>query len=132
MKGGHTVQRAHAFLTLGDFHVLLSALDAHLRSLRSLKRESTGYQELYTKMEIGVVTMNAGTPETLDLSHEELRLLLTALMEVHAALSRLGPEGGQFLEQDQLLIGENIARVQGILLATLLSANGGKKAQLHA
>jgi hypothetical protein len=100
--------------------------------MRLLNQESASYQDLYTKVDIAVATMNAGNIETINLSHEELSLLLTALMKVDTALALQGTEGKTFLERSRLLISENVARVQEILWGTLLQANGGKKAQhLH-
>jgi hypothetical protein len=132
MQWDHGAQKPHAFLDLTDFHVLLSALGAYLHYMRLLNQESASYQDLYTKVDIAVATMNAGNIETINLSHEELSLLLTALMKVDTALALQGTEGKTFLERSRLLISENVARVQEILWGTLLQANGGKKAQhLH-
>lgn len=133
MKGKHVImQKPHAFLELADFHVLLSALGAYLHSLRLLNQESAHYQDLYTKVDIAVATMDAGNSETIDLSHEELRLLFAALVKVNTDLVLQGSEEKTFLERNRLLMNKNVARVQRILWDTLLQANGEKKAQrLH-
>lgn len=132
MQWDHGEQKPHAFLELADFHVLLSALGAYLHSLRLLNQESASYQDLYTKVDIAIATMDAGNSKTIDLSHEELHLLLTMLMKVETSLALQGPEGKPFLERSRLLMHENVARIQEILWGTLLQANGRMKApHLH-
>ncbi len=124
------VQKPNVFLDLADFHVLLLALDAYLHSARQLTQSNGLYQDLSTKMEIAIATMDASHPKTLDLNHEELRLLLTALMEVNEALAAQEPERKASLKRYTHLMGGNVARIQGLLWAELLRANGGTKARL--
>ena len=130
MKGKQGVQKAHAFLELTDFHVLLSALDAYLHFALQQNQGDVQYQDLYTKVDIAVATMDAGNPKTLDLNHEELCLLLTALMKVNEAVAVQGSREKGSLKQYTLLMGENVARVQGLLWAELLRAYGGQNVQL--
>lgn len=129
-KRGDDAQRPHAFLSSNDFHVVLAVLGGYLHSLRLLKQESTPYQDLYTKVEIAVFTIDAGNPETLDLTHEEVGLLWQALSHTEQCLALQRP-GEDDLERYKPFMREQLARVQMLLMAALLQGKGEQRARLN-
>lgn len=129
MNSRDSVQRPHAFLSLTDFHVLLSVLEGYLQLLRQQNQDSTQCQKLYTKMEIAVFTMHSSKPETLDLTHDELVLLWKALGAVDYALRH--PIGDDALEQFRSVAEEQLVQIQSSLLTALVQANRGQHRRVH-
>lgn len=123
------MQRPHASLSLTDFHVLLSVLGGYLQLLRQQNQDNTLCQKLYTRMEIAVFTMNAGKPETLDLTHDELVLLWEALEAVDYALRH--PIRDDALEQFRSVAEEQLVQIQSSLLAALAQASREQPRRVH-
>jgi hypothetical protein len=124
MRKRDDIQRPQAFLSPDDFHVMLAVLEGYIQYVRQLQQESTPYQALYTKVEIAVFAIDAGNPETLDLSHEELGFLWKALWNTAQYLT-LPMQDADTLERYKSVASAQLARVQHLLLTALLQAKGG-------
>jgi hypothetical protein len=125
---GEAWKRPRAFLTVADFRVIKDALEAYIGYLKLLKRESESYQALYTRIEIAVIQMEGENTETFNLDHEELMLLLRAILELENALSE---QHAGDLERYRSLMMQQVAGVRARLLAALPSAKLGDRARLN-
>jgi hypothetical protein len=133
-KRGKVVQKdrsarqPRALLCAEDFQTIQRVLEAYILYLKELKQESRRFQELYTRVEVVVVQIAGGNAQTLYLSHEELTLLLRAVLEMEDALQE---QSAGDPEQYRPLMMQKVAGVRACLLAALPSAKPGDRAQLN-
>jgi hypothetical protein len=121
-------RQPRAFLGAEDFQTIQSVLEAYILYLKELKQESRRFQELYTRVEVVVAQIAGGNAQTLYLSHEELTLLLRAILEMEDALQE---QRAGDLEQYRSLMMQKVAGVRARLLAALPSAKPGDRARLN-
>ena len=124
----HSSKQPHAFLSHEDFQTMASVLDGYILYLKRLEKESTGFQELYTRVDIAAAQAAGRNAETLYLSHEDLMMVLRAIFEVEEALYAHKVEA---LEPYRDVMKEKVGVLRARMLAAFPSANREDRARLN-
>lgn len=121
-------QQPHAFLSPDDFRTMLSILEGYIQHLQHLDQKTEQFQDLHIRVKIALVQLEGGQVKTIHLSHEELTMILRAILEIEAALH--GPDLGE-LEPYRDLMKRQVAGLRARILAGFPPLNRSLSSRLN-